>query len=284
MFDIFDAISFADDSYLGDSNESLNELLKNISIKSTNLALWFKASGLKVNEEKTECCVFHKNKKVKGSISVCDTQVSLSAKIKILGITFDQNLTWSDHISDLIPKLKKINGVFYHLKKFFSINECIKIATAIYYSKLYYACAVWLIPTLNNTLKNKLLSISALVLKNIFNRKCNLNDPISFLDLHKLAKRATPNMYMKYNTSITLHKIANNQVPESIWIDLNLQHINANRNYSPKFSKNNVHKIGVNNFVNRIQTVCNNFNHDFLSDSLNVHKKNSKRKFLSFNQ
>jgi len=156
------------------------------------------------------------------------------------------------------------------------------LATAIYYSKLYYASCVWLIPSLSTILKKKLLSISALILKNILNRKCNENDPISFYDLHKLAKRATPEMYMHYVTSTTLHKVCSEQSPENIWIDLNIQHQNKNRNYSPFFTKSNLHKVGINNFPNRVQFVCNAFNYDFLSSTINQHKRASKIKFLYF--
>jgi len=208
--------------------------------------------------------------------------VSISDTIKILGVTFDQNLKWSNHISDLIPKLKRINSVFHHLKKYFSVTECLKIATSIYYSKMYYASCVWLLPSLSNQLHSKLLSISSLILKTIFNRKCNESDPISFFDLHKLAKRATPKMYMNYSIAINLHKICENQSPENIWIDLNIQHQNQERNYTPKFAKTNVHKVGINKFSNRVQTVCNAFKTDFLSTNYTRHKVLSKKMFLSF--
>jgi len=282
MFDNFEATSFADDSYIADYDENVNILAIKLGQKATNLALWFKASGLKVNESKTEFCVFHKNKKSKVSLSVCGTQVTQSESIKILGVIFDQNLNWSIHINDLIKKLKGINSIFYHLKCCFTIDECIKLATSIFYCKMYYCSSVWLIPSLNECLKKKLLSISALILKTILNRKCNQFDPISFLDIHKLAKRATPTMYMNYVTSINLYKICNFQSPLNIWIDLNLQHQNTQRFYTPRFTKNNIHKVGLNKFSNRVQGICKSFTSDVLSLPENHFKKLSKQLFLKF--
>ena len=91
MFDNNDLTSYADDSYLSASDNDPVILSEILSREATKLARWFKASGLKVNETKTEFCVFHKNSQRKFEIVVENTTVSETGFIKVLGITFDKN-------------------------------------------------------------------------------------------------------------------------------------------------------------------------------------------------
>jgi hypothetical protein len=60
---------------------------------------------------------------------------------------------------------------------------------------LYYNSEVWNIPCLGQALKHSLFVASATALP------ISLNYPdgsISFMDLHKIAKRATPEMFCRY--------------------------------------------------------------------------------------
>jgi len=53
VFDLFNIISFADDSYLSENSHNIDELLQSLSIKANMLTKWYKDSGLVVNENKT---------------------------------------------------------------------------------------------------------------------------------------------------------------------------------------------------------------------------------------
>ena len=67
------------------------------------------------------------------------------------------------------------------------------------YGILYYNSEVWQLRTLNQSLKNQLLSVSAKAIKTCFK---NLDYwLLSYKDLHQIAGRATPERLMSYKLS-----------------------------------------------------------------------------------
>jgi hypothetical protein len=46
------------------------------------------------------------------------------------------------------------------------------------------------------------------------------NFSLSYMDLHKIAKRATPEMFCKYKTALLLYIVFNDKVPQKEWFQL----------------------------------------------------------------
>jgi len=154
MFEIINATSFADDSYIGDNDYNLEVLVQKLQNQTTVLTNWFKASGLVVNEDKTEFCLFHKTQKPKSQFTLNGTVIKSKNTMKALGITLDSNLNWEVQISNIYKSTSKVNMGFRLMKKYFNEDELLKLATSFYYSKMYYAASVWLIPTLTTKLQS----------------------------------------------------------------------------------------------------------------------------------
>ena len=76
-----------------------------------------------------------------------------------------------------------------------------------FYSVLYYNAQVWLTPDLNANLRQQLLSVLANAL-----RSCIINNAneISFINIHKINRKSTPDQIMLYQISLELHKNLNN--------------------------------------------------------------------------
>ena len=77
--------------------ESLTKLKMCIS----DILVWMIKNKLKTNDSKTEFIIFRFPLLSGLSISVGDTQVSPSSKVRDLSIVFDQYLTFHDHISGI---------------------------------------------------------------------------------------------------------------------------------------------------------------------------------------
>jgi hypothetical protein len=75
---------------------------------------------------------------------------------------------------------------------------------------LNYNSEVWNIPSLGQALKQSLFVASARALQVYLNY---LDSSISFMELHKIAKRVTPEMYSIYKMAILLYRIFNDNVP-----------------------------------------------------------------------
>ena len=81
----------------------------------------------------------------------------------------------------------------------------------MFYSKMYYACQVWL----TNNLKNKFFSLSAKALQTIDGNDFDL---FSFEELHVLFLRSTPIQFSNYMHANQLYSIINNKVPYNMWL------------------------------------------------------------------
>ena len=152
-------------------------------------------------------CLFHKNDKPCVEIRV-GTQIVKSKKfINVLGVTFDSKLNWSTQVLNCISKAKKSLYALWLLKRYFSPQHMRTLLDSYFYSVLYYNAKVWLTPGLSANSKQLLLSASANALRSCV--LCNSNE-ISFLNVHKINKKCTPDQIMLYQIAIELHKTINN--------------------------------------------------------------------------
>ena len=63
---------------------------------------WMQANVLKLNETKTECIVFSRSKNPTSITITVGTQSVVSQyTVKILGVTFDNNMTFENHVSNI---------------------------------------------------------------------------------------------------------------------------------------------------------------------------------------
>ena len=75
---------------------------------------WMKCNRLAPSVSKTSFILFHSNKLKPNqlfSIKIDDVFVKQVDSTKYLGVTFDANLTWKNHINELCLKLSKTVGI-----------------------------------------------------------------------------------------------------------------------------------------------------------------------------
>ena len=98
---------YADDNQLYISFKCKDHLesLTKLNLCISYIRVWMIKNKLKINDSKTEFIIFRspllKQNLSDLSISVGDTQVSPSSKVRDLGVVFDQYLTFHDHISGI---------------------------------------------------------------------------------------------------------------------------------------------------------------------------------------
>ena len=100
-------------------------------------------SGLRVNEAKTEVCLFYKNNHPLIELEFNNVKVKSKTSMNILGVQFDSRLQWTEHISNTINKSKRALHAIKLIKKHFNKEELRQLLTANYYSILYYNAEVW---------------------------------------------------------------------------------------------------------------------------------------------
>ena len=204
--DLYEITLFADDNYPLASNSNLTNLITEFEIKLTAISKWLKDSGLKINDDKTELCLFSRNDHGPIQLTVNGTTITSKPSINVLGVQFDSKLNWSDQVNKTINKAKQTYHAINLIKKYFSQNELKKLLTSNYFSVLYYNSEIWHLPTLKPVLKQKLMSASANAIK-----LCLSKQPpnTSYESIHKIAKRTTPSQMSTYKHALQLYKLFN---------------------------------------------------------------------------
>ena len=211
-------------------------------------------------------------------LDINGNRVQTKKEMNVLGIIFDSKLQWTTQVTNTITKVNKALNAISLIKRYFGQDKLIKLVTANFYSKLYYNSEVWQIPTLNQSLKNKLQAASARALKVC--AKTNDMWMLSFKDLHEMAGRATPNRLAKYKMSLQLYKTVVHRCPTSEWVSITFNVINTSRQSNFAINSTNRLRVGYNSLSNRLSYLNGLIDLNWLNISFDSYKMKCKKLFL----
>ena len=75
--------------------QNIDKAINRIIAKTERTIKWMNSSGLKVNQSKTEICIFHRTQTKILNININNTIITTTETMNILGISFDCNLKWN---------------------------------------------------------------------------------------------------------------------------------------------------------------------------------------------
>jgi hypothetical protein len=159
------SVLFADDTTCLSKGKKLNDLLIYVSNELQKIAVWFRANKMAVNTSKTKFIVFRTQGK-KIDVNDCVLYFNnnepgkpvnpdliypidricndgLEKSFKLLGILFDEYLSFDAHISHLCNKLSKSLFCINRIKNFVDKNSLIKLYYAMIHSHLSYCINVY---------------------------------------------------------------------------------------------------------------------------------------------
>ena len=159
---------------------------------------------------------------------------------------------WADHIAKAIKQANNALNAIKLIRKNFNQKELLQLVTYNFYSILLYNSEIWHLPTLKPTLKQKLLSASVKALKLCL--KIN-NNEISFVSIHAMANRATPEQMMKYKLALCLYKLYNNNYNTREFVLLNFNQTFNARQICFNITRSNNIRVGINSLANRLHSI-----------------------------
>jgi len=123
--DTSNSIPFANDTSMTITGSNPHEFSNTVNNSITNNTSWFISNLLSSNIDKTQFLHFlMKNSKLTDlSISYDNKHITKVQKVKFLGLTIDNYLSWNFHIQEIIPKLNKAfsqldqQGLTCHMKE-----------------------------------------------------------------------------------------------------------------------------------------------------------------------
>lgn len=99
---------------------------------------WLNSNCLKLNTNKTQRLLFSMH-----NFDYTDDFMSLKDDVKLLGITFDNRLSWSAHISDLARKLSSSLFVLRRLRNIVNDTTLRTSYFGIFHSHISYGLLLW---------------------------------------------------------------------------------------------------------------------------------------------
>ena len=104
----------------------------------------------------------------------------------------------------------------------------------------------------------------------------------SFMNLHKMCNRATPDGILEYKLALSLHKLYNKIFNSIEFIQMNFNQIFTSRQTSFKILKSNHFRVGLNSLSNRLSIWNNEMFQAWLNFSIDTFKIHCKKLYLSY--
>ena len=183
-------LKYVDDtSVLSISDDPLDTSLQH---ETDNLCRWCDKNGMRVNPDKTKEMLLYFGKKYPTdsipNIIINGTPIERTSCFKLLGVYFNNQLTWSDHISYIVAKASKRIYCITQLTRC-SVNpkNIITVYCSIIRSVLEYCCQVWH-PGITKQQSNEIEFVQKRCLKIIF-PTLSYNSALQISGLQKLSDR-----------------------------------------------------------------------------------------------
>jgi hypothetical protein len=256
-------VVYADDSYVIVEGRTVEELRERLKSTLDRHMTWLRNLGMIVNSSKTELLIFDKNETLE--IQCEGNTLKSTAEMNVLGITFDNCLTWEAQVRNSMRSCQRFKPALRLLRSKLSKKELLQVITSHYYSRLYYGCEVWH-PVLNSRLKTVMLPVHYYPLRLVMN---DFRKQIPKRDLCKLTKRASPDELINLRVSKMMISIANNACPYVLFNEMLSHAIQERRRpYNPSFLDMSRTRIGRQSFANRLSHVSKKIKFEWLSKIL----------------
>ena len=205
-------------------------------------------------------------------------QIEVKNSIKVLGVIFDTKMNWNNQARNAMNKANKAKQALSLVRKYFTEEEMIKLATAYFYSTLYYGAKIWLSSTISAVIKKKLWQLSSYMLR-LVDGWCYERQ--SFEALHQKYNRASPMDWCNYTTAVAMWNVVINQVPSCAHLKMMHNVLHQERRQGILFTRSNQTKIGFNCISNRLQVVSSKLHLNWQDMSDTAFKAMCKKVFIT---
>ena len=116
--------NYADDNSLDSSSENLADVLYNLRHDGRNAIEWFAKNGMQANPDKFHFMLFSPTPTEQQVLQLCDgTSLMSKTEVTVLGVTIDDKLCFSQHISVCCNKAARQLNALARISKHLNINS-----------------------------------------------------------------------------------------------------------------------------------------------------------------
>ncbi len=259
---------------VGDTLEELKR--KTESVIDEHLE-WLQLNGMVCNRDKTEVMLMNSQEDEDVKIRVGDVLVRSSKSMKVLGLTFDHKLDWTQQVHQTIMKTNRLYHGLWHIKKFLNPTQLRSAVTAYYFSVLYYGLEVWFHRNLSFKLKQRLRSAHYRALRLVFGKEK------SRTELDVMSKRATPDEMADYSLAKMVSKMCISGQPQRLLSETMSNSYSVLRSPGRMFFYDNSKlKIGRQCLKNRLSCVTKQMKFNWLECEVKSLRPKLKKCFFKY--
>ena len=138
---------FSDDTTIFYSSQDVTSLIDTLNSELCSISLWFKANKLSLNHNKTNFILFTKSARpleiFLPQLVIDNIPVNRVSSAKFLGVTIDQSLSWTEHISSISKTVSRNTGVLSKLRFFLPATSMHLLYNSLILPYLNYCNIVW---------------------------------------------------------------------------------------------------------------------------------------------
>jgi len=205
---------YADDHQIYFNGTSIETVAFSLKKETENVSQWYKDNLLQANPNKYQILVIAPQRGDNNATDTCtlkidDQQIRSTKNLKILGINMDDELSFSDHISDICKKASQKVGVLTRLRNLISCETKLYLYLTAILPNLTYCHTVWHFCKVSD--RSKLERVQERALRVIFNSKTDTYDVL-------LSRAKLPSLYNRrlQDIAILMFKVKNGLAPDYI--------------------------------------------------------------------
>lgn len=270
-----DVVSYADDTYVILTADNVVNLEHKIKSTIVDHVRWLSEHGMVCNLDKTE--IMHMGRDQSPLVlQIGDVQILPSPTMKVLGLLFDAEMSWSHQVNNLVRKCNRMLHGLRHLKKYLDQKRMSQVMTSFYFSVLYYGAEIFHHRHLSFAFKQRLRSLHYKALKVVYG-------PRSRDELDQISNRATPDEWVDYSLAKLMINCFNTCLPTSLHQCLSSQSYTERRQMGKIFTYDSSHRrVGRQALANRLSVISRKINFSWLNQNLNPHALRIKLKSVFF--
>ena len=131
-----DIASYADDNISYNFDFSLDNVISNLEKSTNSLLNWFRENHMKANADKCHLLV-SSNESCTAKIE--DFSTKNSTEVKLLGVQFDSNLSFENHVTSLCKKANQKFHALATISHYMDLNKRRNLMKAFITSQFSYA-------------------------------------------------------------------------------------------------------------------------------------------------
>lgn len=187
--------NYADDNTLVYSNKDMNTVISKLESATCQAIRWFDINKMKANPSKFQSLILNKSKHNTFFFNIQGSNITPDPSVKLLGVYFDDDLSFSTHVNELCKKVGKQINALRRVSKLLGTDTKMQIYNSFICSHFNYCPVVYNECSIN--LSRKLEKLQERALRFVYNDYYS-----SYQSLLKKANK--PSLYLSRQRSVVI--------------------------------------------------------------------------------